>query len=149
MLHLIELLLTQTDEEADRDQEAHDLGDREGIPHHDHVHLGEDERHGEQNDQLAAYGHDHAVHALADRLEQRTEHNAAGGEIYAIRTEKTYPAGYIDTTKEGKKEIAAGERPAIREPFPAAEEYDAPFELLRLDLHLLLDSLKNLGYLIQ
>ena len=51
-------------------------------------------------------------------------HNAAGGEIYAIRTEKTYPAGYIDTTKEGKKEIAAGERPAIREPFPAAEEYD-------------------------
>ena len=31
----------------------------------------------------------------------------------------------------------------------AAEEYDAPFELLRLDLHLLLDSLKNLGYLIQ
>ena len=31
----------------------------------------------------------------------------------------------------------------------AVEEYDAPSELLRSDLHLLLDSLKNLGYLIQ
>lgn len=31
----------------------------------------------------------------------------------------------------------------------AVEEYDAPSELLKSDLRLLLDSLKNLGYLIQ
>lgn len=30
----------------------------------------------------------------------------------------------------------------------AEEEYDAPSELLRSDLHMLLDSLKELGYLI-
>ncbi len=51
-------------------------------------------------------------------------HDAVGGDLFAIRTEKTYPAGYGDTTKEGKREIAEGERPALREPLPRADGYD-------------------------
>ena len=51
-------------------------------------------------------------------------HDAVGGDIFAIRTEKTYPADYGDTTKEGKREIAEGERPALREPLPKADGYD-------------------------
>lgn len=51
-------------------------------------------------------------------------HDAVGGDIFAIRTEKTYPVSYGDTTKEGKREIAEGERPALREPLPKADGYD-------------------------
>ena len=51
-------------------------------------------------------------------------HDAVGGDIFAIKTGKTYPAGYVDTTKEGKKEITSGELPALRTPLPPAEDYD-------------------------
>ena len=50
--------------------------------------------------------------------------DAAGGDIFAIRTEKTYPADYGETVKEAGGELERREYPALREPFPRPEDYD-------------------------
>ena len=53
--------------------------------------------------------------------------NAAGGDLAAIQTEKTYPADYGETTKEGKRELESGKAPALQEPLPQLEDYDVIF----------------------
>lgn len=37
----------------------------------------------------------------------------AGGDIYAIETEKKYPSGYGDTTQDARKELTDNERPVL------------------------------------
>jgi len=46
-----------------------------------------------------------------------------GGEIFAIQTEKTYPADYSETTKVAKAEFDANELPKLKN-LPAVENYD-------------------------
>ncbi|MBR2215943.1 MAG: hypothetical protein IJ849_09325 [Selenomonadaceae bacterium] len=53
--------------------------------------------------------------------------DAAGGDLFAIRTEKTYPTDYGETTQEGQREIESGIAPALREPLPQLEDYDVIF----------------------
>ena len=49
---------------------------------------------------------------------------AVDGEIYRIRTEKEYPAGFLQTVGELKKEFKTGEKPALKGDLPKAELYD-------------------------
>lgn len=44
--------------------------------------------------------------------------DATGSDIFALRTEKTYPADYGKTTEEGKHELETGEHPALKLPLP-------------------------------
>ena len=53
--------------------------------------------------------------------------NAAGGDIFAIQTEKNYPADYGETTKEGKRELESGKAPNLKGPLPQMENYDVIF----------------------
>lgn len=53
--------------------------------------------------------------------------DAAGGDIFPIRTAKTYPADYGETVKEAGRELERGENPSLREPFPQPDAYDVIF----------------------
>uniref|UniRef100_UPI0026EF2CA0 flavodoxin n=1 Tax=Selenomonas ruminantium TaxID=971 RepID=UPI0026EF2CA0 len=53
--------------------------------------------------------------------------DAAGGDIFAIQTEKNYPADYGETTKEGKRELESGKAPTLKRPLPQMENYDVIF----------------------
>ena len=53
--------------------------------------------------------------------------DAAGGDIFAIQTEKTYPADYGETTKEGKRELESGKAPTLKGTLPQMENYDVIF----------------------
>lgn len=53
--------------------------------------------------------------------------DAAGGDIFAIQTEKAYPADYGETTKEGKGELESGKAPSLKGPLPQMEHYDVIF----------------------
>ena len=53
--------------------------------------------------------------------------NAAGGDIFAIQTEKKYPADYGETTNEGKRELESGKAPNLKGPLPQMENYDVIF----------------------
>lgn len=54
-------------------------------------------------------------------------HDAAGGDLIPIRTEKTYPANYSDTTNEAKREFGEGEYPALILPGRRLDDYDTIF----------------------
>lgn len=49
--------------------------------------------------------------------------NVCGGEIFAIRTEKIYPASYSETTKVAKAEFSSGELPKLKN-LPEIDAYD-------------------------
>lgn len=53
--------------------------------------------------------------------------DAAGGDIFAIQTEKNYPADYGETTKEGKRELESGKAPTLKGTLPQMENYDVIF----------------------
>ena len=53
--------------------------------------------------------------------------DAAGGDIFAIQTEKNYPADYGETTREGKRELESGKAPTLKGPLPQMENYDVIF----------------------
>lgn len=53
--------------------------------------------------------------------------DAAGGDIFAIQTEKKYPADYGETTNEGKRELESGKAPNLKGPLPQIENYDVIF----------------------
>ena len=50
--------------------------------------------------------------------------NAAGGDVYPIRTEKKYPSGYAATTEVAKEEIDSGEDVGIVGELPDMGQYD-------------------------
>ena len=50
--------------------------------------------------------------------------DAAGGDLLAIRTAKTYPALYAPTTEEARAEFDADEYPALRDITVHPEDYD-------------------------
>ena len=50
--------------------------------------------------------------------------DAAGGDLLAIRTEKTYPAAYAATTQEARMEFAEEEFPRLREYALSPADYD-------------------------
>lgn len=50
--------------------------------------------------------------------------DAAGGDILAIRTEKTYPAEYVPTTQEARREFDTKELPALKEITVNPADYD-------------------------
>ena len=54
-------------------------------------------------------------------------HNAVGGDIAAIHTEKKYPSGYGDTIDVAKKELDGKETAAILDDLPDPAEYDRIF----------------------
>ncbi len=49
--------------------------------------------------------------------------SVTGGDIFALQTEKTYPADYSQTTQVAKREFESGELPALKS-LPAVESYD-------------------------
>lgn len=53
--------------------------------------------------------------------------DTAGGDIFAIRTEKRYPADYVETTKEGRRELDEQLAPKLIEPLPDTSSYDVIF----------------------
>ena len=53
--------------------------------------------------------------------------DAAGGDVFALQTEKSYPADYGETTKEGKLELESGKGPNLKGPLPQMENYDVIF----------------------
>ncbi len=53
--------------------------------------------------------------------------DTAGGDIFAIRTEKKYPADYGETTQEGKRELDEQLAPKLIKPLPDASSYDVIF----------------------
>ncbi len=50
--------------------------------------------------------------------------DAVGGDLFALQTEKIYPASYSETTQVAKQEFAANELPPLKN-LPATENYDA------------------------
>ena len=46
------------------------------------------------------------------------------GEIYRIRTKKKYPASFMLTVAELRKEMKTGEKPALAGGLPKVEQYD-------------------------
>ena len=54
-------------------------------------------------------------------------HDAVGGDIFAIRTEKKYPADYGETTKDGRRELDEQLAPKLMEPLPDVSSYDTIF----------------------
>lgn len=51
-------------------------------------------------------------------------HNAVGGEVYAIRTEKKYPSAYDDTVSVAKDELDSDENVALSGTLPELNQYD-------------------------
>jgi flavodoxin len=51
-------------------------------------------------------------------------HKMVGGDLFEIRPEKPYPAGYNETVDLAKKEKADNSRPAIAGPLPDMKNYD-------------------------
>ena len=49
--------------------------------------------------------------------------SVTGGDIFAIQTEKIYPADYGETTQVAKQEFTSGELPALKN-LPAVDAYD-------------------------
>lgn len=58
--------------------------------------------------------------------------DAVGGDIFAIRTEKKYPADYGETTQEGKRELDEQLAPNLIGPLPDASSYDTIFVIYPL-----------------
>lgn len=50
--------------------------------------------------------------------------NAAGGEVYAIQTEKKYPSGYGDTVSVARDEIDSDEKVVLSGELPDFSRYD-------------------------
>ena len=53
--------------------------------------------------------------------------NAAGGDLYAITTEKKYPSSYKDTCGEALKELNSGEESVLLGDLPDTSAYDTVF----------------------
>lgn len=53
--------------------------------------------------------------------------DAAGGDLFPLRTTKTYPADYGETVKEAGRELERGENPSLRGPLPRPDDYDVIF----------------------
>lgn len=51
-------------------------------------------------------------------------HNAVGGEVYAIQTEKKYPSSYSDTVSVAKDEMDSDENVALSGNLPELNRYD-------------------------
>lgn len=51
-------------------------------------------------------------------------HNAVGGEVYAIQTEKKYPSSYNDTVSVAKDEMDSDENVALSGNLPELNRYD-------------------------
>lgn len=51
-------------------------------------------------------------------------HNAVGGEVYAIQTEKKYPSSYSDTVSVAKDEMGSDENVALSGNLPELNQYD-------------------------
>jgi len=64
-------------------------------------------------------------------------HDAAGGDIYAIRTKEKYPADYGATTRVGRKELDENLAPALVGPLPELADYDVVFVVYPLWWHTL------------
>ena len=64
-------------------------------------------------------------------------HDAAGGDIYAIRTMEKYPADYGATTRVGRKELDENLAPALVGPLPEMADYDVVFVVYPLWWHTL------------
>ena len=54
----------------------------------------------------------------------RSIHEKVGGDIFEIRTEKSYPDGYKETVEAARAEKAADARPALAGPLPDTSGYD-------------------------
>lgn len=53
--------------------------------------------------------------------------DAAGGDLFPLRTVKEYPADYGETVKEAGRELEKGECPPLRGPLPRSDDYDVIF----------------------
>lgn len=54
-------------------------------------------------------------------------HNAVGGEVYAIQTEKKYPSAYSDTVSVAKDEMDSAENVVLSGDLPELDRYDTVF----------------------
>lgn len=68
--------------------------------------------------------------------------SVTGGDIFAIQTEKTYPADYGETTRVAKQEFASGELPALKT-LPAVDAYDKIILIYPLWWHTLPKPVEN------
>ena len=68
--------------------------------------------------------------------------SVTGGEIFALRTEKVYPADYSQTVQVAKQEFSSGELPALKS-LPAVDGYDKIILIYPLWWHTLPKPVEN------
>ena len=68
--------------------------------------------------------------------------SVTGGEIFALHTEKIYPADYSQTVQVAKQEFSSGELPALKN-LPAVESYDKIILIYPLWWHTLPKAVEN------
>ncbi len=67
---------------------------------------------------IVYYSHTGTTKSIADKLREKT-----GADIVEIETVRTYPAGYSALTEEAKRELDAGELPALTDKAPDMAPY--------------------------
>jgi len=56
---------------------------------------------------------------IAEKIQEKT-----GGDLYEIKTVKTYPSEYIALTEEAKRELQSDDLPALKKSLPDMSSYD-------------------------
>jgi len=57
----------------------------------------------------------------------KTIHNFVGGDLFEVKTIKTYPKDYYETTDVSKQELTTNARPEIQNPINSIDDYDVIF----------------------
>jgi flavodoxin len=65
------------------------------------------------------YSHTGNTKYIAEKIREKT-----GGAVFEIETVKTYPAEYSALTEEAKRELQAGDSPALKKKPPDMSSYD-------------------------
>ena len=68
--------------------------------------------------------------------------SVTGGDVFALQTEKIYPADYGETVQVAKQEFTSGELPALKN-LPAVKNYDRIILIYQLWWHTLPKPVEN------
>lgn len=68
---------------------------------------------------IVFYSHTGVTRGVAERIREKT-----GGDVFEIKTVRTYPSGYSELIEEAQRELQAGELPALKKGPPDMSSYD-------------------------